>query len=347
MDTKYKIIIDFIKESIQSGKFKEGQPIYSENMLAKKFNASRHTVRRAIMELTFEGVLVSIKGKGTFVANGYNDTARYIAVLTTYISDYIFPSIIRGIEKIMTKEGFGLILLSTDNNYEIEKYHLNNILQNDKIIGVIIEPTKSAFKSPNSMIYNALDQKGIPTIFINTILESISKNYIITNDTVAVFKLVDKLCKLHSNLLGIFKKDDLQGLKRYEGFKNACEKNNVAYDILWFETDEYSTIQFEALKKVNKEKFDCIVCYNDKIALSMCITLKEKGYKIPQDISVAGFDNSFLSTLSEIKLTSINHPKEKLGELAAKMIINMIRGKINEVKQEIDCEIIFRNSTKI
>lgn len=347
MDTKYKLVRDYIIEAIKVGKFKEGEKIYSENMLARKFKVSRHTVRRAIMELVYDGILYSSKGKGTFVSSDSSKKDKYIAVLTTYISDYIFPSIIRGVEKVVTKEGFGLVLLSTDNCYENEKYHLEGITENDRILGLIVEPTKSAQKSPNEELYNRIQKKDIPVVFINTVLDNVSKNYIITDDSTAEYNLTQKLIEYrHKKLLGVFKKDDLQGIKRYLGFKKACLQYNIPYDVIWFDTEEYSTVHLKIADYVRKGNFDCIMCYNDKIALPLCTLLKEKGYKIPSDISVAGFDNSFLSTLTDIKLTTINHPKEKLGEYAAKVMVNMINGRLNQVKEEIRCDIIFRNSTR-
>lgn len=345
--SKYELIKEFILEGIESGKFKEGEKIYSENMLSRKFKVSRHTVRRAIMELVFEGVLISQKGRGTFVAKPSSDLSGYIAVLTTFISDYIFPLIIRGIEKTIAAEGFGLLLFSTDNSYEFERYHLESIINNPSICGVIIEPTKSALPSQNSELYKALMQKNIPVIFINTILQDITQNYIITKDEIATYKLTKALIKTGAKkLLGVFKGDDLQGLKRYNGFKRACEEFDAKMQTIYFTSEEYNFIHQRAADVAYKERFDAVVCYNDKIALPLCVKLKEMGLKIPHDISVTGYDNSILSTLTDIKLTTVDHPKERLGEMAGKAILNMIKNRQSSIKEEIECEIIFRNSTK-
>ncbi|AZT91164.1 GntR family transcriptional regulator [Caldicellulosiruptor changbaiensis] len=345
--TKYEIIKDFIIEGINSGKFKEGEKIYSENMLARKFKVSRHTVRRAIMELEFEGLLVSQKGRGTFVVKKSADSSKCIAVLTTFISDYIFPLIIRGIEKVIAHEGYGLLLFSTDNSYEFERYHLESIINNPNIDAVIIEPTKSALPSKNQDLYRKLIQKEIPVIFINTILQEVAQNYIITKDQSAVYKLTQSLIKSGcKKLLGIFKGDDLQGIKRYSGFEKACKEAQAEFNAIFFTSEEYNFVHNRAAEIISRERFDAAVCYNDKIALPLCVKLKEMGFRIPQDISVTGYDNSLLSTLTEIKLTTVEHPKEKLGEMAAKAAVAMIKKNRKGVKEEVECEIIFRNSTK-
>ncbi|ACM61300.1 GntR family transcriptional regulator of arabinose operon [Caldicellulosiruptor bescii] len=345
--TKYELIKDFIIEGINSGKFKEGEKIYSENMLARKFKVSRHTVRRAIMELEFEGLLVSLKGRGTFVAKKSADSSKCIAVLTTFISDYIFPLIIRGIEKVIAHEGYGLLLFSTDNSYEFERYHLESIINNPNIDAVIIEPTKSALPSKNLELYKKLIQKDIPVIFINTILEEVAQNYIITKDQSAVYKLTTNLIKNGcKRLFGVFKGDDLQGIKRYRGFEKACKEADVEFDVIFFTSEEYNFVHKRAAEVISRGKFDAAVCYNDKIALPLCVKLKEMGFRIPHDISVTGFDNSLLATLTDIKLTTVEHPKEKLGEMAAKATIAMIKKNKVHVSEEIECEIIYRNSTR-
>jgi len=281
--TKYQMIKDFILQGIASGKFKEGEKIYSENMLSRKFKVSRHTVRHAIMELVFEGILISQKGRGTFVAKRSSDSSRYIAVLTTFISDYIFPLIIRGIEKVVAKEGFGLLLFSTDNSYEFERYHLESIIKNSSISGVIIEPTKSALPSENSQLYFTLIKSGVPVIFINTILEGISENYIITNDENATFKLTHTLIENGAKkLLGVFKGDDLQGIKRFSGFKKACEEKDLEFDSIFFVSEEYNSVHTKAADFVYRNKSDTVVCYNYKIAPSLCAKLNELGFKLPK-----------------------------------------------------------------
>ena len=101
---QYQVIIDDIKSKILSGEYNVQKKSLLKSALQEKYNVSRHTVRKAILELSNEGFLRSEKGSGTYVSNQYrsktsgNPKNKTIGVITTYISDYIFPSIIRGIE---------------------------------------------------------------------------------------------------------------------------------------------------------------------------------------------------------------------------------------------------------
>ena len=91
-----------------------------------------------------------------------------------------------------------------------------------------------------------------------------------------------------------------------------------------------------------------IVCYNDQIAADVIRALEELGKKVPEDISVTGYDNSIM-TGGNLSLTTIAHPQEKLGEMAAELILEKIR-EIPEEKSRIprliQPELIPGNSVK-
>nr|MCX3330685.1 GntR family transcriptional regulator [Bacillus pacificus] len=109
-------------------------------------------------------------GGGTFVASRSSKSAihsnKTIGVLTTYISDYIFPSIIRGIESYLSEKGYSMLLTSTNNQTENERRGLENLLSKN-IDGLIVEPTKSAMQTPNIGYYLNLEKNGIPFAMMN------------------------------------------------------------------------------------------------------------------------------------------------------------------------------------
>jgi len=76
-------------------------------------------------------------------------------------------------------------------------------------------------------------------------------------------------------------------------------------------------------------------------------TLEEEGILVPQDVSVTGYDNSFIAENFRVKLTTIAHPQEKLGEMAASLLLDMIRGQGEEKKWELvmEPELIVRESS--
>uniref|UniRef100_UPI0030C811BC substrate-binding domain-containing protein n=1 Tax=Enterococcus faecium TaxID=1352 RepID=UPI0030C811BC len=107
-----------------------------------------------------------------------------------------------------------------------------------------------------------------------------------------------------------------------------CEQYNVRFlkeVIITYTTETRETIAEKTVQRVKEEQaLDGIICYNDQIASLMLDMLTENGYHIPDDLSIVGTDDSYLSHLGNKKLTTLTHPKEKLGQDAARWIVTKI-----------------------
>lgn len=351
---KYQKLRDFIIETITSGKINVGEKIYSENDLAETFEISRSTVRQAIGELVNEGWLYRVQGKGTFVnrqPGQKNDRTKTIAVLTTYLNDYIFPSIIRGIDSVLSVNSYSMLLSCTDNQYQKERLCLENLL-NQNITGLIVEPTKSALPNPNIDLYNKFAEQGIPVLFMHGSYRELEYSYIVEDDTEAGYLATKHLIDLgHEKIGGIFKIDDIQGHYRFSGFQKAqTEAQFQIFDsrVMWFETNDLNTKFEKTNSQLENLLSQCtaLVCYNDQIAVKVMDIIRDKGLKIPEDISLVSFDDSQLAVASESKLTTVAHPKEALGLEAAKAIINMIERKQDYYDLKFKPELVVRNSTQ-
>ena len=369
MKTKYSIVKDSIKSKVLDGTYQPNQKISSESELMEEFGVSRHTVRLAIGDLVIKGWLYREQGSGTFCADRTESESQVngvksknIAIIATYISDYIFPSIIRGAEKYLSENGYNVSLFSTNNNHETEKNVLETILSQN-FDGIIVEPTKSAIANPNINYYLNLESQKIPYIMINSYYDELEPISITLNDEKGGFLQVAHLIELgHKNIVGFFKTDDTQGSKRMKGYLKAHRDNNITIvpnNIITYKTDEMHTKPLEELEKVlslkNVEWPTAIVCYNDQLAVKLLDIIRERKLKVPENISIVGFDDSFLANVSEVKLTTITHPKSDLGGAAAKLILDLIDEKKGEHKKgakKIDSvvfepELIVRNSTKM
>jgi len=332
--SKYQMIADELKSKILSGEYEANTTIPPELQLQKDYQVSRHTIRQAIALLANEGFLRKEKGSGTYVDVKYKRTEKThtglktIGVVTTYLSDYIFPSIIRGIEKTLREQGYSLLLASTNNDFQQEKECLEGMISQG-VAGLIVEPTKSNQYNPNLALYVRLREQGIPMVMINAVYEEISAPFICVDDVESGFLATEHLIKKnHQKLMLVTKIDDLQGKYRMKGFIKACEKFGIQFspeDILTYETETRKQIFDHVIMRLEAEpQLTGIVCYNDQIASSLVDRLSEAGIKVPTDISVIGNDNSALSKIGSVKLTTLNHPKERLGQDSANWIIEAI-----------------------
>ena len=353
--TKYYTLMEELKQAIMSGSIKPGEKLPSENELSDRYHISRHTVRKALSILINEGYIEAEHGRGTFCSQrmGHMKNSRNVAVVTTYISDYIFPRLIQGMDKVLTENGYSIILKNTANSRTKEERVLEDILTKD-IEGLIIEPSKSQIYCKHTNLYAMLDQYEIPYVFIQGVYsQMIDKPHILMDDCKGGYMVTKHLIDAgHRKILGIFKADDFQGKERHKGYVKALQESGIAYDpdmVVWFHTEDRKTkpAMMMELFLEQKVEMDAVVCYNDQIAIEVIRCLQRNGLRVPEDISVTGYDNSVIAE-GTVGLTTITHPQEKLGEMAAELLLEKIR-KVPEEKSRIprliQPELIVRGST--
>lgn len=355
-EPKYIIIKNLLIKNIETDVYINGEKIPSEKELREQFNVSRHTIRQAISELVNEGYLVKHQGSGTFVSDLYKNKQSFngkktIGVITTYLSDYIFPSIIRGIEEELSKHNYSLMLSSTRNNVDNERRSLESMIEQN-VDGLIVEPTKSNLMNPNLNYYLSLTEKSTPLIMLNASYEELDLPVVALDDEGAGKKATEHLIELgHTNIGLITKSDDLQGKNRLKGYLKALYNAKLAAPsefILRFDTEakpNLSQLIHDMLEQ--KDLPTAFVCYNDETAVSFIREMNKMNLKCPEDISVVSHDDSFYSVmLPSVKLTSIKHPKEELGRRAARSIVDSIEKRKKLQSTIFPPNLVVRNSTK-
>lgn len=352
---KYIEIFEFYRDKILSGEIKENEKLPTEQEIGEIFSVSRHTVRQSIVELEKEGYIYREKSKGAYAKklNKSKKThSKLVIVITTYISEYIFPHLIKGIQQELNEKGYDILLLNTNNEKDKEREQLQKLLEYD-VAGAIIEPTASALGNSNEDLYKEITKNNIPYLMINATYNKENQSYVIIDDEKAAYNLCNYLISLgHKKISGIFKEDDIQGLERKKGYLKALEENKIEIDstiIGNFKTYEEDFYVYAFAKNVlsRDDRPSAIICYNDKTAIKVIKVAKELGLKIPEDLSIVGYDND--ETISEILdygITTINHPKEEMGKKAAEMLISLINKEKNKVKYVYEPVIIKRDSVK-
>lgn len=336
INSKYELIINNIKKAINAGKYEVDTKIPSENQLAAQYGVSRQTVRKALIQLEEEGYLYAKHGSGTFVKKRRNKVghSKNIAVVSTYMSDYIFPRVIQGINQVLDDNGYSILLKTTNNSRKGEAWCMEELLSKN-IDGMIIEPSQSAISCQHQVLYDQMDAMGIPYVFIQGCYETMmDRPYVMLDDVKGGSLITEHLIKLgHRNIAGIFKADDTQGILRHKGYVKALAKAGIPYDpdlVVWYHTKDRNTKPMEGLLRIFESGISChaVVCYNDEIAADVIKGLGNIGRNVPRDISVTGFDNSLLAQSRGI--TTIAHPQEELGKMAAETLIGLINGSISK-----------------
>lgn len=326
---KYELVMNYIKNEVVNGNLKKGDKIFSESQLMEMFYVSRHTVRQAMARLTEEGYITTQHGKGSFVqweekdAGASARTGKTIMVMVSYLNNHILPDIIQKIEAKCSQYGYDMILRCTHNKVMQERECLNKVLS-EGVCGVIAEPCKTALPALNADLYGEIRQRGIPVVFIHGYFNKETDDYVVVDDVKAGYDACKKLIEAgHTRIGGVFKSDDIQGHKRYQGMMEALKEQGIRPEennIIWLSTEDQLVILkdehlqdglFRRLQNVTAS-----VCYNDDMAIALANSLFRAGVSIPEDHSIVSFDNTQYGSAYRVAISSMGHPCGEIGKLA-------------------------------
>ena len=335
---KYLQVADTLRQEIAEGVFRDGQTLMTEEELRMRFDVSRQTIRQAISLLEADGLVDRRRGSGTYVRHGprRRQGIIHVGVITTFITDYIFPSIAQGIESVLNENGAVLSLNAMYNDVKTERDILERMLE-EPVDGLIMEGCRTAKETPNKDVLAKFAQRNIPVLFVNGYYPCMEHIPHVVMDDYSGGRMAAKtaLDKGYTRPAGLFKTDDLQGKERLNGFLDELHARGIEVPeerLLCFSTEErndlFDSAKGQALQDLLvRHEADCLVCYNDIFASQFMTSLMAKGLKIPEELGIIGFDNATFSAMLHPALTTLGHPKDRLGALAAQKILRMIAGE--------------------
>ena len=270
--------------------------------------------------------------------------SQTIGVIVPDISNEFFAKIIQAVEKQAIKYNYSVFVCNTDENIEIEKRQLNNLIGQfvDGIIyiggGVQLGNETQALKIPMIYIDRYIDDKEI---YIES--DNFHGGYLAGQELIqsgcrkiAVMKDIRKISSAH---------------KRYLGFLKALKDSKVGFDeklLCDVTVINYKEAKEKTLELLDSgEVFDGVFATNDTLALGVMTALNERRIRIPNEVKIVGFDNISASEIAGIPLTTINQNKRKMGELAVELLMDKIlsrKSNVNNIK--IPVNLIRRKSTE-
>jgi GntR family transcriptional regulator of arabinose operon len=329
---KHQVIETWISNRIDEGVLVSGEKLPSESQLCTQFGVSRNAVRQAIHNLIHEGLVESIKGVGTFCRTRLPESplSSNIGLVEYFISSYIYPEIIRGCYNTLSRKGFALLLNQSEYNLEQERTILQE-LRKKKVGGIIIAPIYGAGDRSNAMLLEEIQNEGIAVVlcddyFPGRNFSSVTLDYHTCGEEAAAH-----LWKKGHRKIGIFyQKDFLVKANRMKGVLDFLGRQEAPVRAAWMvgfngqgPTSEASATA-ERFLKATKELPSAFVCGNDEDALRLIEAAERQGVRVPDDLSVVGFDNSDIAQLEKISLTSVDHPSFEIGEKAANILLDKI-----------------------
>lgn len=330
-------VVEKIRAEIEEGKYGDSGKMPTEAVFTQRFNVSRQTIRAALAILEQEGLVSRVQGSGTYarIRQPQKPRTGTIAVICTYISEYIFPSILRGAGNVTQENDCQMLINSTNNSIATERAILSRLIEHP-IDGIIVEGTKSALPNPNGDFYRKLSEMGVPMVFINGYYPDLAAEnaiHVVTDDYGGGYNAAREMIEAgHRNICGIFKSDDMQGVNRYKGYIDALVQygaNVKDSNVIWFSTETKALLLKSFADFVEDIDPNCsaLICYNDQIAATALRYFEQTESNIR---AITSFDSCIPLGGGDIDFVSYPHPKEMLGRIAAEKLFSMIEGNREE-----------------
>ncbi len=305
----------------------------SRPAIAKRYEAARTTVERAISELIGEGLLYARDGSGTYVAErgaarsgglpaGAGSAAAWGLVIPD-IQSYIYPGIVRGAEDVAHDRSVNLIICNTDNRYDKQRQVVERLLASD-VQGMLIVPAieGEADLSP----FLKLRDSGIPFVFLHRSVEGVSASKVVTNNFFGGYMAVRHLLNEGRRRIAYISRPwYTSSAERYQGYLSALAEGGVAVDeqLVRFEESFHDPGQgYASMRDLLQlpEPPDAVFCFNDELALGVYRALEEAGLTIGGDIAVVGCDDTPACESLPVSLTSVCFPTYEIGRQAALLL---------------------------
>lgn len=308
--------------------------------LAKELNVSPATISRALndhpsISLNTKKRIVSYAQRSgyrlnKFAANLSKQKSNTIGVIVPKLNSYFMSSVLSGIEKVANDHNYNLIISQSLESENKEKLNTQTLYDS----GVDALMVSLAFGTENYDHFDLFRDQKIPLLFFDRVCHLPNCPTITIDNRKAGAEATEHLiqngCKNILHVGGHLKRNVYTD--RFTGFRDALNKYGLEFKPSNFiETDlDASKIEEVIDHFINsKEKFDGVFFANDAMAVACMQSLLKKGYRIPEDIKVIGFNNNPISEIIQPNLSTINYPGYELGVLAGQSIISHLKGNIN------------------
>lgn len=262
---------------------------------------------------------------------------------TPYFSQ-IFSDIIEGVENQIKARGYNLMISYMDERSVLEEASKIN---RGNVEGVLLLGTDMGEEQ-----IEVFEKINLPLVIIDNYMEQKQAVCITINNEMGVSQAIRYFKATGHNRVGyLHTNEEITNFReRYYGFLRSMDKFGLHFekeDILTINTeggeDSYREL-IENLKE--KELPDAFFADNDIVAITAMKVFREMGYRIPEDISIIGFDNMALSEMVDPPLTTVHVPKFKLGIAAANAIIDIHENLEGAIRIEIGTELVVRKSVR-
>lgn len=351
MAKRYEVVLNDILDKISQGVYKSGDKLPTESSMLTYYNVSRITVQKAMNILVSRGLLERTPGRGTFVKDlskthitgGHNN---FYAIITPFQEPETLK-IIKSAQDVMSENGQYLTVHITDYKSDDERSIINKLIE-DGVSGIIVY---AMFSDVNQGYYASVARSHLPLVFIDKSVNGLTANLVLSDNQDGAYQATEYLIKNGHRQIAYISYSFTWGTslkERVQGFKQCMTDHHIPVIEDAIAVDMYDKNAVSSRLDAIMEKhpdITAIQCGNDHIAKYAYRWAHSRGKRIPEDISIVGFDNDSFTSSMNPPMTTISQDFSLIGKEAAQLILDVSRNG-SKLKQIIytPVKLVERNS---
>jgi DNA-binding LacI/PurR family transcriptional regulator len=327
--------------------------------IARELGISPSTVSRALKDhpdispqtkLQVNELVEKLKYKPNAIALSLKSRkTNIIGVIVPEMVHHFFSSVISGIEEEAIQAGYNVMIFQSNESYEREVLNVQAMLAS-RVDGVLVSLSKTTSKFSH---FRELMDNDIPLVLFDRVCDELETDKVIVDDFNGALEAVELLIKTGCRRIAHFAgPQNLKiGYLRQRGYISALEKNCIPVDdslIIKCDTHDDALVQTRKIMEL-PDPPDAIFAVNDLTATGVLKVLKKLNKQVPEDISVVGFTDGLVSTVTDPPLTTVSQHGFDMGKFAAKILLKRIESGIENLKpvtEVIKTDLVIRESTR-
>jgi len=281
-----------------------------------------------------------------------NRKTKTIGIIIPEIVHHFFSTVINGIEQIANENGYSVVICLSDDSFDKEVLNME-LLANGSIDGFIMSLSKETqFKRDFHHITEVINQ-GMPVVMFDRVTSEVLCDKVIIDDKQAAYEAVQTLIDKGRKKIALVTTVDYVsvGKLRTDGYIKALLDNNLPFDeSLIIKIEDIDTCEIIIGKLLEDEAIDAVFAVNEIFAVTCIKTANKIGLNVPKDLAVIAFTDGMISKYSTPTITTVSQSGVKMGNRAAKIIIDRLESEDesedeNYITEVIETYLVEREST--
>jgi GntR family transcriptional regulator, arabinose operon transcriptional repressor len=358
----YRRVAAALVAAIEQGRYPPGSRLPAEVHLAVEHRVSRGTLRQALAALRDEGFIEAVPGRGSFVTHGSPNRPerrrRVVGVVVPSVAQPYVPDLLSWIEDELHRHGYAMLVGSSGTTREQQAGRVHRILD-EGAGGLIAYPVDY---DPDPALFGHLGERGFPVVLIDRHLVGLAIDAVLPDNVGGTYAAVSHLADLGHRRIAFVSTDNLSTTsvaERLQGYQQALAAHDIPVDdrLICAELpitsrwprDVTAGVKNHAARIgrfLERQRPTAVFTLHDYLAADVLEAAAELGLRVPDELALATFDDDPPAARLPVPLTAVRQPREQLGRMAARLVVERIEGRRTETARIVlPTQLVVRRSS--